>query len=468
MRTQSHLSLLDVPDDLPDCDGGCGGFRPGGGLCCPDDPLDLVLQFFPNPDPAPHDVSLAALGIGGGGGGGGSPRRQDQPPFLGWAHENSFGGVPVLDAGNAPGGVWERDSCGLSRCVPVLPEDMELIDVVDKYLVKDEPDDDGGGGGGGEVTVCNSSRDTASMPGGGVRARGAVPNRAPPMSAGALHPYACRAFPGVGSSNGAPPPLPVAAPKPEPGGLHACGAARGAASNDAPPPPPMHAAGALHAGGALVPVSNAAAPPAARTLPASRTSSSDYTTPATSETSSPAPVWEPLAWAVRRKRRRPPVKPRQRPWTLGFPLHAVPVAPPDNPGDSNGNADDAKNSCSNAGAGGGIRRRRPVPRQRNRQTQRVCSHCHSPDTPQWRAGPDGPGTLCNACGIRYAANKLLPEYRPSTAPSFRSDLHSNRHRKVVKLREQKAKETLKVMPDPVPVSPKNDEFMGVCTYISTG
>ncbi|CAO2152850.1 unnamed protein product [Urochloa humidicola] len=486
MRTQSHLSLLDVPEDLPDCDGGCA-FRPGGGLCCPDDPLDLVLQFFPKPDPAPHEVSLAALGIGSGGA---SPRRQDQPPQLGWAQENgSGGGDAVLGPGNAPtagGGsegsdVCEWDSCFLSGCAPILPEDMELIDV-DKYLVKNEPEDGGGGG----VTVCNPSRDAAAMPAGGVRACGAlgggvVPHGAPPllapMSAGALHyPYARPAYPGV-SSNGAPP-LPALAPMPAGGGLHACGALRGAASNDAPVPPVP--TGALQASGApvsavsdaapppagRVPPSWAHAPPSASTLPASG-NSSGCLTPGTSETSSPAPVWPPLVWAVRRKRRRT-VKCRKRPWLLGSPLDAVPMAPPDNPRDSNVNADGAKNSCDNAGAGGGIRRRRPVPRQRNRQTQRVCSHCHSPDTPQWRAGPDGPGTLCNACGIRYAANKLLPEYRPSTAPSFQSGLHSNRHRKVVKLREQKAKETLKVMPDPVPVSPKSDEFMDVCTYISTG
>lgn len=452
MRTQSHLSLLDVPDDLPDCDGGC--FRPGGGLCCPDDPLDLVLQLFPAAAPAPHEVSLTALGIGG------SPRRQDQPPPFGWAQENGFGDVTVLGAGSAPGGggVWERDSCGLSGRVP---EHMEPLDV-DKYLVDHAPDD-----GGGEVTVCNPSRDTRGMPASGVRACGAlggvVSNYAPPllapMSAGALHPYACRAFDGV-VSNGAPP---LPAPMPAGDGLHACGAQRGAVSNDAPPMP----AGALHACRALVhvvsddaPPLRAHAPPSARSLPASRTSSGSLT-PTTSETSSPAPVWRPLAWPVPKKRRRPPVKCRKRPWSLDFPLHAVPVAPPDNPGDSNGNGD-ARNSFDNAG-GGGIRRRRPVPRQRNRQAQRVCSHCHSPDTPQWRAGPDGPGTLCNACGIRYAANKLLPEYRPSTAPSFRSDQHSNRHRKVVKLREQKAKETLKAMPDPVPVSPKSS-WMHVDTH----
>jgi hypothetical protein len=37
--------------------------------------------------------------------------------------------------------------------------------------------------------------------------------------------------------------------------------------------------------------------------------------------------------------------------------------------------------------------------------QRVClnEYCKSPfESPQWRRGPLGPGTLCNACGTRYA------------------------------------------------------------------
>ncbi|XP_059657057.1 putative GATA transcription factor 22 [Cornus florida] len=31
---------------------------------------------------------------------------------------------------------------------------------------------------------------------------------------------------------------------------------------------------------------------------------------------------------------------------------------------------------------------------------RVCSDCHTTKTPLWRSGPQGPKTLCNACGIR--------------------------------------------------------------------
>lgn len=33
--------------------------------------------------------------------------------------------------------------------------------------------------------------------------------------------------------------------------------------------------------------------------------------------------------------------------------------------------------------------------------QRVCSQCGTEDTAEWRAGPEGPATLCNACGLRY-------------------------------------------------------------------
>lgn len=36
-----------------------------------------------------------------------------------------------------------------------------------------------------------------------------------------------------------------------------------------------------------------------------------------------------------------------------------------------------------------------------------CVHCHSTETPLWRTGPDGPKTLCNACGVRYKKGKLV-------------------------------------------------------------
>jgi hypothetical protein len=67
---------------------------------------------------------------------------------------------------------------------------------------------------------------------------------------------------------------------------------------------------------------------------------------------------------------------------------------------------------------------------------RRCTHCLSQRTPQWRAGPLGPKTLCNACGVRYKSGRLLPEYRPAKSPTFVSYLHSNSHKKVLEMRMQ--------------------------------
>ncbi|XP_050236196.1 GATA transcription factor 4-like [Mercurialis annua] len=68
---------------------------------------------------------------------------------------------------------------------------------------------------------------------------------------------------------------------------------------------------------------------------------------------------------------------------------------------------------------------------------RRCSHCASEKTPQWRTGPLGPKTLCNACGVRYKSGRLVPEYRPAASPTFVLTQHSNSHRKVLELRRQK-------------------------------
>ncbi|KAL5794919.1 hypothetical protein ACOSP7_003513 [Xanthoceras sorbifolium] len=68
---------------------------------------------------------------------------------------------------------------------------------------------------------------------------------------------------------------------------------------------------------------------------------------------------------------------------------------------------------------------------------RRCSHCASEKTPQWRTGPLGPKTLCNACGVRFKSGRLVPEYRPAASPTFVLTQHSNSHRKVLELRRQK-------------------------------
>ncbi|XP_047977799.1 GATA transcription factor 4-like [Salvia hispanica] len=71
------------------------------------------------------------------------------------------------------------------------------------------------------------------------------------------------------------------------------------------------------------------------------------------------------------------------------------------------------------------------------EVARRCTHCASEKTPQWRTGPMGPKTLCNACGVRYKSGRLVPEYRPAASPTFVLTQHSNSHRKVLELRRQK-------------------------------
>ncbi|KAL5212749.1 hypothetical protein ABZP36_023596 [Zizania latifolia] len=91
-------------------------------------------------------------------------------------------------------------------------------------------------------------------------------------------------------------------------------------------------------------------------------------------------------------------------------------------------------------AGGGGGDALPAP------SDRRCSHCGVQKTPQWRAGPEGAKTLCNACGVRYKSGRLLPEYRPACSPTFVTDLHSNSHRKVLEMRRKKENDIVAAPP----------------------
>ncbi|XP_057474508.1 biofilm regulator 1-like isoform X1 [Actinidia eriantha] len=81
-----------------------------------------------------------------------------------------------------------------------------------------------------------------------------------------------------------------------------------------------------------------------------------------------------------------------------------------------------------------------------------CAHCNVTNTPQWREGPTGSKTLCNACGVRYRSGRLFPEYRPATSPTFVPSLHSNLHNKVVEMRN-KAIEEVAMSETKPPMSP---------------
>ncbi|KAL8204732.1 hypothetical protein R6Q57_010355 [Mikania cordata] len=81
-----------------------------------------------------------------------------------------------------------------------------------------------------------------------------------------------------------------------------------------------------------------------------------------------------------------------------------------------------------------VKKKRRLAKQHDVNKVKKCHHCAITKTPQWREGPMGPRTLCNACGVRYRSRRLFPEYRPAASPTFVPALHSNSHRKVVEMR----------------------------------
>jgi hypothetical protein len=83
----------------------------------------------------------------------------------------------------------------------------------------------------------------------------------------------------------------------------------------------------------------------------------------------------------------------------------------------------------------------PAPPAGGAAPRRRCTHCASEETPQWRQGPAGPSTLCNACGVRFKSGRLFPEYRPILSPTFSPLLHSNSHRRVMEMRRHVEVET---------------------------
>lgn len=52
--------------------------------------------------------------------------------------------------------------------------------------------------------------------------------------------------------------------------------------------------------------------------------------------------------------------------------------------------------------------KKPSPRSTdNTNMSKECSYCGRKTTPMWRRGPQGPGTLCNACGVKWRHGKIL-------------------------------------------------------------
>ncbi|KAG0251375.1 GATA-binding factor 2 [Mortierella polycephala] len=49
--------------------------------------------------------------------------------------------------------------------------------------------------------------------------------------------------------------------------------------------------------------------------------------------------------------------------------------------------------------------------------QKRCTYCDCTTTPMWRRGPNGPRTLCNACGVKWSQGKIFVDSERSASPS---------------------------------------------------
>ena len=55
-------------------------------------------------------------------------------------------------------------------------------------------------------------------------------------------------------------------------------------------------------------------------------------------------------------------------------------------------------------------------------TTKCCSYCGTKTTPNWRRGPEGTGTLCNACGVKWKNGKILTNDPPTNIK-----MNANKH-----------------------------------------
>lgn len=162
-----------------------------------------------------------------------------------------------------------------------------------------------------------------------------------------------------------------------------------------------------------------------------------------SESSPDSPIWEPGSvpdvYLVRKKpppkRGRPPPRPRTQPAPAPAPP-PPPRAPAPAPAVYLVKKKKKKKKVSVSASASARKPWRPA-----KSSAKQCLHCGSSSTPQWREGPLGRSTLCNACGVRYRQGRLLPEYRPIASPSFEPSEHANRHSQVLQLHRERKRQS---------------------------
>ncbi|KAF2087423.1 hypothetical protein K490DRAFT_65810 [Saccharata proteae CBS 121410] len=87
---------------------------------------------------------------------------------------------------------------------------------------------------------------------------------------------------------------------------------------------------------------------------------------------------------------------------------------------ANGYEPEDSHSYSEDAKGGGFAGSDPKKRRGRAAPPGRCHSCNRAETPEWRRGPDGARTLCNACGLHYA--KLTRKMGANKAPIGSSNL----------------------------------------------
>ncbi|KAF9097908.1 hypothetical protein BGX23_007614 [Mortierella sp. AD031] len=72
--------------------------------------------------------------------------------------------------------------------------------------------------------------------------------------------------------------------------------------------------------------------------------------------------------------------------------------------DEKGRGTTAKGSSNSGGT-----KRASTSGSASNTSQKRCGYCNCTTTPMWRRGPNGPSTLCNACGVKWKHGKIMQD-----------------------------------------------------------
>ncbi|KAF9117522.1 hypothetical protein BGW39_002095 [Mortierella sp. 14UC] len=80
--------------------------------------------------------------------------------------------------------------------------------------------------------------------------------------------------------------------------------------------------------------------------------------------------------------------------------------------------DDKGRAASTKGSGGpGGSKKTAGAGSASNPSQKRCGYCNCTTTPMWRRGPNGPSTLCNACGVKWKHGKIMQDVTEGQAVS---------------------------------------------------